>query len=84
MCLEPLELEIHDFVALAGLHRHLEMLVVDDVAVVVLDPWLLVLGIAPAHVLKLGLVGHCHGTDFLALGGLECVAPRRTRIRRRI
>ena len=70
--LEPLELELHDFVALAGLHRHLETLDIDDVAVVVLNPWRLALGIVIAHVCELGLGGHFHGTDFLALGGLEC------------
>ena len=72
MRLEPLELELHDFVALAVLHHHREMLDVDDVVVVALDPWLVVLGVAPSHVLELGLVGHFHGIDFLELGDIKC------------
>ena len=39
---------------------------------VVLDTWRFVHGVAPAHGLELGLVGHCHGTDFLVPVGLEC------------
>lgn len=82
--LEPLELELHDFVALAGLHRSLVMLDVDDVVVVSLDPWLLVLGVAPGHVLELGLVAIAMELIFLCLAVLSVVASRRTLIGRRI
>ena len=36
-----------------------------------LAPLVLALVVAPFHPLKLGLVSHCHGKDFLKLGDLE-------------
>ena len=71
MLVEPLELVLHDFVALARVHRCLKMVDVDDVVGVALDHWHLVIGVSPFHVLGLDLANHCHGMDFLELGELE-------------
>ena len=63
-------LVLHGALVLVGLHHRL---VVVDVAleeVFALAPFLVALVVAPFHVLRLGLVSHCHGMDFLELGDL--------------
>ena len=71
MLVEPLESVLLNFLALAGVHRRLEIVDVDDMVGVALDPWCLALDVSPFHLLGLGLANHCHGIDFLELGDLE-------------
>ena len=56
-------LVLHVALVLVELPHRLEVV---DVALVEVFP--LALGVAPFHVLGLGLVSHCHGMDFLELG----------------
>ena len=63
---------LHDALVLVELHHLLEVVDVALVEVFALAPLLHEgLGVASIHVLKLGLVIHCHGMDFLELGELD-------------